>query len=180
MPGDPSEHTHAIGDDSGVVCFPDFVRYAFPEVFVTGRCPSNYQTRRYVNHTFLYNLIPEMEIRYKADRDDLLADTYREERLYSAAVIALRNHYRDRMSQARYTDTDGITSGDTRLPARGYTLGDELLVTVWNDSDETLVPQLCVDGMELVSFERCGEDAGDTLLPLEPQQVAMAVYRRNA
>ncbi|MBE6931623.1 MAG: hypothetical protein E7463_15245 [Ruminococcaceae bacterium] len=180
MPGDSGEHIHAIGDERGIVCFPDFARYAFPETVVTGRCPSNYQTRRYVNYTFLYNLIPEMEIRYKADRDDLLADTFREERLYSAEAIALRNRYRDRMSQARYTDTDGITSGDTRLLARGYTLGDELLITLWNDSDETLIPQLCVDGMELICFERCGGELGTAFEPMTPQQIAMAVYRRKA
>ena len=176
-PGGADEHQSVIGDDNGVVHFPDFQRYAFPDTIITVRNPAPYQFRRLVNYAFLYQFIPEMEIRYRADCIDVQNDTFKEERIYAADVSDLRSRYIKMLSNSRYTDTDGITNSDKLLLVRGYTTESETLVTFWNDSNQAITPDIMVKGKKLVSFETMDGIATINLREIGAQEIAIAVYR---
>lgn len=176
-PGGADEHRFGIGDDTGRLNFPDFHRYAFPETLITGRNPAPFCSRRFINYNFLYQFIPEMEIRYRADCIDVQNDTFKEERIYGADVSQLRSRYIKALSHSRYTDTDGITNADRLLLARGYALEHELYVTFWNDSGEVRMPDITVDGKQLVSFETMDGTVSGHLREIAAQEVAIALYR---
>ncbi|MBQ3065129.1 MAG: hypothetical protein IJC98_02730 [Clostridia bacterium] len=177
-PGSQEQNKYRIGDEAGgEIIFPELVRYAFPNVVITGRNGAPFCLRRYTNFTFLYNLIPEMEVRYKADRDDVLADTFKEDRIYSAEMSAFRDKYRKKMAYSTFTDTDGIHNDNLDLIVKGYRYEDELFVTFWNDSDKAHTPNIQVDGKELVSFEVMNGSSDTKLLEIPAQSVAIAIYR---
>lgn len=177
FPGAEGEHRRGIGDEQGKVTFPDLHRYAFPDTVITARNAYPYQSRRRVNYNFLYQFIPEMEIRYREDSIDVLEDTFREERLYAAAVSALREKHIHALAHGRYTDTDGIRNTERELLARGFAYDGALYVTLWNDSDRPITPSIEVAGKTLACFETPDGAELTALRELPSQSIALAIYR---
>ena len=177
-PNAPGQNGIFPGDDQAATCWPEFLKYVFPEVYLTGRDFNSYGKIRYINYLFLYGFVPEMEIRYREDIMDLYADKYREERLHSIDVLGLRKKYLAYFSRGRYTDVLGITNPvPGKLLARGFDCGDCTLVTLWNDTSETVMPQIEMEGKDLVSFDTAASGPKNAMGELAPQEVAVCIFR---
>ncbi|MBQ8510369.1 MAG: hypothetical protein IJ493_10740 [Clostridia bacterium] len=176
MPGGRGDRANAIGSDGGIVIFPDFFRYCFPETIITLRNTNPFVEARAVNYAFTFGFPLEIEIRFRQDKVDVLADKYAEKRVYAAKVSALRRRYKDVLAYGRYIDTDGIENPTPTLFARGFASDRKLAVTLWNDSTEACTPEIRVDGRKLVSIETADGVVSRELTTLAPNAVAVAVY----
>ena len=165
------------GDEDGATSFPDFMKFAFPHSVYTGRDSNSYGRVRFINHTFLYGYPAEMEIRYRADCIDLENDKYHDERVHSKEVLELKKKYQKYFTDGTYTDILDFENRDPGFPARGFVLGDELAVTLWNDSDRPRIPDISVPGKKLASFETVSGGPSDRVSEVAPQQVAICIFR---
>ena len=126
------------GGEPMVTNFPELFRYCFPDTYVTVRNSAPYMTDRVVNFCFLYGLRFEMEVRYEADKADILADKWPEYREYAKAVSDLRARYWDVLGQGRFVDADPLDNPHPDLLAKAFVSGNRLAVTLWNDTDEPI------------------------------------------
>lgn len=178
MPGGRGERANVVGSSgTAVVTFPDMFRYCFPETIITLRNSNPFIDRRAVNYAFLYSFPLEMELRYRADREDIRADKFASSREYAKKISDLRRKYSDFIDMGRYTDDIGITSGSRTLIAKGFESDNQLTVTLWNDSSEAQLPDISVQGRKLVSFEQPDSAPLGVLAEMPADSVAVAVYR---
>lgn len=176
-PGTPAKER--IGEETGVLVRPEVFRLCFPDSVITVRNANPRIDRRLSNYALTYGFPLELEIRYAQDKNDLLEDRYKEEREYARAVSALRAKYLQTMPYDSFTAHEGITNGNRSLIAQGFTNGDTVAVTLWNDSARPVTPAVRVRKARLVSFEPVGGPASDTFAPLPPQTAAIAVFRKE-
>lgn len=177
MPGGRGDRKFHVGDDTTqtTLC-PEVFRYCFPDAIITLRNANPFIDRRAVNYAFVYNFPLEMELRYRQDKLDILADKFAERREWAFRVSALRKKYAKLIPYGRFADERGIVNGNDLLFAKSYELSDgRLAVTLWNDSDAALTPELKAPGRELVSFETVDSLSG-SLSELAPNSVAVAIY----
>lgn len=177
QPGRRGERADKIGSGAGVVTFPDMFRYCFPETVITLRNPNPFIDRRLVNYAFVFGFPIEMELRYRADKEDILADKFADMREYAYAISKLRSRYKKELAHGRYVDGCGISNPTSPLFAKGYESDGKLAVTLWNDSIEIITPDIKVEGRELISFETPDGAHGSELCPMGPDSVAVAIYK---
>ena len=176
LPGGRGDRFNRIGGEGGTVIFPDMFRYCFPETIITLRNAYPFIDRRAVNYAFVFGYPIEMELRYRADREDILADKYADKRGYAAKIANLRRSYTAELAYGRYIDERGIENSDYQLFAKGFESDGRLAVTLWNDSDKPFLPRITVEGRQLVSFETPDIPRCDKLCELAPDSVAVAIY----
>ncbi len=114
--------------------YPELFRYCFPDTCVTVRNPAPYMTERVANFCFLYGLKLEMELRYEADKEDILADKWPEYRRYGKAVSDLRRRYWQVLGRGRFVDTDPLDNHNPGLLAKAFVNGGQLAAVLWNDT----------------------------------------------
>ena len=157
--------------------YPELFRYCFPETIITVRNPRPYIDRRMANFALVYGLVYEMELRYQADCDDILADKWPVERSYAKALSSLRRDCWDLIAPAGFADSEEIESVHPAVVAKSFRKGEHLAVALWNDSACPVAPSLEVakgwQPVDIYTVE--GEEAGTILAP---QQVAIYVYGR--
>ncbi len=128
----------AEGTEPGCINYPELFRYCFPATAVTLRNPRPYVSPREANYAFLFGLKMEMEVRYQADKNDLLADRWPEYREYAKKVDTLRARYWDIFSRGEYRDIDPLENPDTGLLAKAYVKGNCMVTALWNDSEQAI------------------------------------------
>ena len=175
-PGDQGERANGFGSGTGVVTFPELFRWCFPDAKITVRNTNPFISRRFVNIAFLFGFVPEMEIRYRQDKIDVLNDKYAEEREYAHAVSALRKKYKDFLALGTFADDEGIVNGDATMLAKSFTSDAGFAVTIWNDSSRERIPEIDVPGKRLVSFETPDGLCSGTFRALGPDDIALAIY----
>jgi hypothetical protein len=122
------------GDAPMMTNYPELFRYCFPDTCVTVRNSAPYMTERVSNFCFLYGLKLEMEIRYEADKEDILADKWPEYRQYGKAVSDLRRRYWQVLGRGRFQDTDPLNVPNPDLLAKAFVNGSQLAAALWNDT----------------------------------------------
>ncbi len=161
-------------EETAVYLYPEVFRYAFPDTRITVRNNEPRVTRRLADFAFLYDAPLELEIRYAADKKDVLADAFPEDRKYAALVTGFRSKYRDMLSGA-FADTEGIVCDSPGIYAKAYICGSRVAVRLWNDSQEAVTPRISVPGKRLVMFASPkGEYSGPA--EMGPQDIAFAVF----
>ncbi len=175
-PGSRGERANGFGSGTGVITFPELFRYCFPEVRITLRNPNPFITRRFVNLAFAYGFIPEMELRYRQDRLDVLADKYADLRRYAATVSALRANYAEYLADGTFRDTEDIINRDPTMIAKAFVSDAGFAVTLWNDSGTEKLPEFSVEGKHLISFETPNGTVTDHFISLKPDEIAIAIY----
>lgn len=126
------------GDEPMMTNYPELFRYCFPATYVTVRNPAPYMTDRVANFCFLYGLKLEMEVRYEADKEDVLADKWPEYRQYSKAVSDLRRRYWHVLGRGEFVDTDPLDIPSHDLLAKAFINGSQLAAALWNDTGEPI------------------------------------------
>lgn len=178
MPSKCGDRAIAIGSEKGSMIFPDVFRYCFPEVVITLRNPQPFVDRRAVNYAFAFNFPVEIEIRYRADREDVLDDKFAEQRKYAKKVALLRKKYAKEIAHGKYIDNVGIACDQPTVYAKGYETDGTVTVTLWNDSTVPCTPVITVEGMQLISVETADGLMSSTMCELAPDSIAVAVFRK--
>ena len=176
VPGNRGERRFSFGSGTGVITFPELFRYSFPETRITLRNPNPFISKRFVNLAFTYGFIPEMELRYRQDKLDILNDKYAEQRQYAAAVSALRGKYSEFLIDGIFRDTESIDNPDPSMIAKVFVSDSGCAVTIWNDSGEAKMPDFAIEGKKLISFETPHGFLSDHFELLKPDEIAIAVF----
>ena len=130
-------------DTVRILNYPALFRYSFPETIITIRNPAPHIGDRMANFALTYGFRPEMELRYQADCDDVLNDTYKTSRLYALKINELRKKYADQLLRGEFRDTDELVAVLKGLTATSFVNGDTMAAVLWNDTS---------DAIELKSF----------------------------
>jgi hypothetical protein len=125
-------------DTVRVLNYPALFRYCFPETIITIRNPAPHISERFANYALTYGFRPEMELRYQADCDDVLNDTYKTSRLYALKVNELRKKYAEQLMKGEFKDTDELETIPAGLTATSFTVGDTMAAVLWNDTNDTI------------------------------------------
>jgi hypothetical protein len=177
QPGGRGERINKIGGNTGVVTFPDVFRYCFPETVITLRNPNPFIDRRSVNFAYVFGFPYEMELRYRADKEDILADTFADMRIYAEKISRFRRKYKDYLAHGTYRDNIDIINSNVKLFCKGYESDSGFAVVIWNDSDEAILPNISVTGRELVLFDTPDGSENDRLVTIAPDSIAIAIYK---
>ncbi len=121
-----------------VLNYPALFRYCFPETIITIRNPAPHISERFANYAITYGFRPEMELRYQADCDDVLNDTYKTSRLYALKINELRKKYAEQLLKGEFKDTDELETIPASLTATSFTAGDTMAAVLWNDTNDTI------------------------------------------
>lgn len=177
MPGGRGDRSNKIGSDNiSVTVVPEVFRYICPDAIVTLRNSNPFIDIRAVGYAFVFNFPLEMELRYRQDKIDILADKFADKREWAKKVSELRRKYAKQICYGRFVDDRGLENNDDLLIAKVYELENgKLAVTIWNDSGETKIPDIKVKDRKLESFETVDERF-DSLAELKPNGVAVAIY----
>ena len=185
MPGGRGDRANRPGTDAcAVVTFPDLFRFCFPDAIITIRNPQPYVDRRAVNYAFAFGFPIEMELRYRADREDVLADKFAEKREYAAKIAALRVKYKDMLARGTYIDDECVENPAPTMIAKAFESEGTVAVTLWNDSAEARTPAIAVcrprsrDALKLVRFETADGLVSDKLEEMAADSVAVAIYQK--
>jgi hypothetical protein len=133
----------ADADTVRVINYPALFRYSFPETIITIRNPAPHIGDRMAKFALTYGFRPEMELRYQADCDDILNDTYKTSRLYALKINELRKKYAEQLLRGEFRDTDELAAVPQGLTATSFVNGDTMAAVLWNDTN---------DAIELKSF----------------------------
>ena len=133
-------------------------------------------SRRLVNFAFVFGFIPELEIRYRQDKEDLLADKYAPLREYAASVSALRTKYVDRLALGTFRDENGLENPDRTMIAKVYESDAGTTVAVWNDSGAEKLPDITLKGKRIVAFETPDGIRTETPRTLKPDEIAIMTF----
>ena len=168
------------GGEPMMTNFPELFRYCFPKTYVTVRNPAPYMTRRVANFCFLYGLKLEMEVRYEADKQDLLADKWPEYRQYGKAVSDLRRRYWQLLGRGEFRDTDPLDIPSPGLLAKAFVNGSQLAAALWNDSGEPI----SLEGFDAPgwTFEKAAALTGELSdMPKEiaPEEIMVILYNKK-
>ena len=125
-------------DTVRVLNYPVLFRYCFPETIITIRNPAPHINERMANYALTYGFRPEMELRYQADCDDVLNDTYKNSRLYTLKVNELRKKYAEQLLRGEFRDTDELATIPQGLTATSFVNGDTMAAVLWNDTNEAI------------------------------------------
>ncbi|HHY82951.1 MAG TPA: hypothetical protein GX505_09785 [Clostridiales bacterium] len=162
-----------------VINYPELFRYCFSDIIITLRNQYPYISPRVANYAFTFGYRYEMEIRYQADCDDVLNNTYAEYNEYARKVTELRRKYWDVLGYGTFMDTHHITCNNPGIIAKSYVNGNKLAVAIWNDTDKDAVLDLQVKDYKLIEVSTV--DDTFTALPgkLLPQQIAVALFENQ-
>jgi len=158
--------------------YPEMFRYCFPDVLITIRNPYPFIAPRVANYAFTFGLCFEMEIRYQDDRDDILADKYTEYREYSKKVTDLRKKYWNILGYGVYKDVDGVKNQNYAIISKAYTKGDQMAITLWNDTPHEALLDIDVPGYQFVEAAMIDETRSELPKSMAPQQIAVALYEK--
>ena len=125
-------------DTVRVLNYPALFRYCFPETIITIRNPAPHIGDRMANYALTYGFRPEMELRYQADCDDVLNDTYKDSRLYALKINELRKKYAEQLLRGEFKDTDEMETIPTGLTATSFVNGDTMAAVLWNDTNDAI------------------------------------------
>lgn len=167
-------HPAYIGTFPHPRAFPELYRYTFPEQIFTNReCSqdeNDYLTN--ANFTFTHGLRFDMTIyRCRGTLEDI--PNYA---AYLKTLNRLRITYAHLLLRGRFADTDGLRLNNPHLIAKVYLGKDEAAVVLWNASSSLQAFSLDLSGYHLQKFVTV-EDEHAQLNELEPNQVAVALYR---
>ena len=161
-----------------IINYPEMFRYCFPDVIVTVRNPFPYITERVANYAFTFGFRYEMEIRYQADCDDVLNDSYPKYRKYAKKVTELRKKYWDVLGYGEFKDITPIISINPAIIAKAYVNGNKLAVVMWNDTDNGSKTSLEVPGYKFMEASTVDRTLAGLPETLDRQQIAVVLYEK--
>lgn len=162
------------------VNYPELFRYCFPGTAVTVRNGRPFMEPRLVNYGFLFGLRMEMEIRYQADKEDILADRWPEYREYAKKADALRARYWDLFGRGEYRDTDLLENGCPGLLARCFVRENRMAAALWNDTEEPIsLGGFSAPGWRLIEASTVEKTSAAMPGSLQPGQILAALYEKE-
>jgi hypothetical protein len=163
-----------------IINYPELFRYCFSDVIITIRNTDPCINTRVANYAFTFGFRFEMELRYLADYEDIMNDTYSDLCGYAASVTALRKKYWDVIGYGRFEDVTPLINLQSAVIAKAYSCDDKIAVTLWNDSasESAFESQLAVPGYKLIEVSTVNKT--EYVMPriLLPQQIAIALYEK--
>ncbi len=163
----------------GPVNEPSLFRYCFPSSRVTIRNPRPYISKRAANYVFAFGFVFELEIRYQADCEDILADKWPEERIYAQKVSNLRKRYSKELLQASFVDDRLIDEVSPGIIAKAYESGDTTAVALWNDSTEDKPLTLSVKGARLKEYSTVDQTLSALPDRIPARTIALALFENG-
>jgi len=161
--------------------FPEMFRYCFPETTITVRNRASASiSPTYANSAITYGLVMEMEVRYRDDRENLLADRSKESREYAKSVADLRKRYRDVLGRGKFVDEEPLVNGNAVVKCKAFETENRLAVVLWNPTTQPQTIKLDVPGRKLLEIGTVVGKLDKPELPasITPQQVLVAVYEK--
>jgi hypothetical protein len=159
--------------------YPELFRYCFPETIITIRNPRPYLEKRAVNYACAYGFRFELEVRYDADCEDVLAERYTAENHYAKQAGDLRRRHWDLLGLGRFVDSLPLRKNNEQVLAKAFENGGQLAVVLWNDSDQPQDVNLEVPGWEAESVDSTEGPLPELPKTLEPQRLLVQVFHRS-
>lgn len=177
----PSPEGAYLGDvpSQGKVNEPSLFRYCFPRRCVTIRNARPYIPQRAANYAFTFGFVYEMEIRYQADCDDILADKWPQERVYAQKVSALRKQYLDALIHADFVDQRPLATAPDGIIAKAYESPETIAVALWNDAAESRPLTLSVKDATLTEYATIDETRSQLPASMPGRSIALAIFTRS-
>ncbi len=177
-PGEEGERIET-SDEPMQQNYPELFRYCFPKVVITLRNQRPWIERRAVNYAAVFGFRYEMEVRYEADRQDVLANRYQQEALYARRITELRKRHWNLVGIGQFVDTQPLEQENPAIIEKGYENGDQLAVVLWNDSSEEQALALTVPGWTLEETDTENGPVSGIPAKMAPQQLLVCVYRKE-
>ena len=123
--------------------FPEWFRYAFPEVIWSDRCVrDDNDVPRRVNNTLLKGLVNDIEV----FRCRGLIDETPVYQAHLAKINALRHEFPDLLLKGRYLADEGVVSSNPDVVARAFSSGDRIAVVATFTGHGTARSRISVPG----------------------------------
>lgn len=177
-PSRAGNRMEAEGRKPEIINYPELFRYCFPDAIITIRNGNPYIPPRVANFAFTFGLRYEMELRYQADKEDILKDAYPEYREYAKKVTELRKKYWDVLGYGEFMDETPVTNPDSAVIAKAFISGNRLALTLWNDTDQEAAVKVAVENYRLVEVSTIDDTRAEMPGALAPQQIAVALYEK--
>lgn len=159
--------------------YPELYRYCFPNTIITIRNAFPYIRPQVANYALTFGLRYEMELRYLDDVTYVQENQMPEWKKYASAITALRKKYWNILGYGKFIDEELLTNGNRTVITKAYQTQDSLAVVLWNDHSTAQKVNLQVAGYRLA--EVAGVQGSTSKLPetMQPQQVLVAVYKKQ-
>ncbi|MGI5857172.1 MAG: DUF6259 domain-containing protein [Candidatus Merdivicinus sp.] len=169
----------ASSDEPALQNYPELFRYCFPDVIITLRNQRPYLEKRAVNYACTFGYRYELEVRYDADCEDVLANRFPEENLYGKKVTELRKRHWDLVGTGRFVDTLPLCQENLLLLAKAFQYQDRLAVVLWNDTAEDQPLTLKVPGWTAEETDSPEGPLAELPDQMKPQQLLIQTFRRE-
>ena len=160
----------------GVRSMPEMFRYCFPETPGTTRCSHPKMKTRDVNYAFEFGFKFEIELRYRSDKADVLADFAAAGRVYAKAVADLRRKYEKYLLLGTFREAEGVKNPYRTLYVERFVAEDGTsALALWNDSTvERSTDGVTFDGKAL-HWETITASGDGMISTLRPNEIAVVV-----
>ena len=132
-----------------------------------------------MNYACAYGFRFELEVRYDADCEDVLAERYTAENHYAKQAGDLRRRHWDLLGLGRFVDSLPLRKNNEQVLAKAFENGGQLAVVLWNDSDQPQDVNLEVPGWEAESVDSTEGPLPELPKTLEPQRLLVQVFHRS-
>ena len=169
----------ASSDEPALQNYPELFRYCFPDVIITLRNQRPYLEKRAVNYACTFGYRYELEVRYDADCEDVLANRFPEENLYGKKVTELRKRHWDLVGTGRFVDTLPLYQENPLLLAKAFQHQDRLAVVLWNDTEKDQPLALKVPGWTAEETDSPEGPLAELPDQMKPPQLLIQIFRRE-
>ena len=169
-------------EDNGEPAFqnyPELFRYCFPDRVITLRNQRPWISKRAANYAAAYGFCYELEVRYDADKQDVLADRYHEEALYARKAVELRKRHWDLVGTGRFVDSRYLEQHNPAIISKAFEADGRLAVVLWNDTGTGQPLALGVPGWIREDVDTVDGHLDELPDVMAPQQLLICTYRKE-